>query len=64
MSILKNVEKALQGSAGQKEYDLAGALADAEKLADQYSDIQPVPYVVPIERFAGLPILGESEIKS
>ena len=63
MSILENVENALLNSADQEDYDLAGALAEAEKLADLYSDVQPVPYIVPIERFAGLPILGESEIK-
>lgn len=39
------------------------ALREAARLADLYSDIRPEPFVVPIERFVGLPILGESKIE-
>lgn len=38
------------------------ALRDAERLADLYSDVRPDPFVVPIERFVGLPILGEARL--
>jgi hypothetical protein len=35
---------------------LGAALADAERMADQYAAIKPTPYIVPIERFVGMPI--------
>jgi hypothetical protein len=35
---------------------LAGALADAERLADLYSEIKPTPFSIPIERYYGLPV--------
>lgn len=38
------------------------AIKEAERLADLYSDVRPDPYVIPIERFVGLPIRGESPL--
>ena len=60
MSLVETVKVTLQGA----EYELTDALAEAERLADEYSEIRPIPYVVPIERYVGLPILGESKIDS
>ncbi|MCF6314929.1 MAG: hypothetical protein L3J30_01275 [Marinosulfonomonas sp.] len=60
MSLVETVKVTLQGA----EYELTDALAEAERLADEYSEIRPIPYVVPIERYVGLPILGENKIDS
>jgi len=30
------------------------SISNVERLADQFADIKPVPYNVPIERFAGM----------
>jgi hypothetical protein len=32
------------------------ALKEAERLADLFAEVKPQPYVVPIQRFAGLPV--------
>lgn len=65
MSIVSTVEKLVKDSedivAALEQDD---ALNEAERLADLYADIRPEPYAVPIERFAGLPILGESKVGS
>lgn len=34
---------------------LSHALAEAERMADMFADVKPVPFVVPFERFSGLP---------
>ena len=62
MSMLETVQAVLQEATAGKQYELSDALAEAERLADEYSEINPVPYIVPIERYAGLPILGESKL--
>jgi hypothetical protein len=59
MSITGDVRKLLAHQRQPEE--LEGALCDAELLADLFSDVRPIPYIVPIERFAGLPILGEEK---
>jgi hypothetical protein len=61
MSIAKDVREALAESDQVAGFELQGALRDAEELAERFSDVKPVPYVVPIERFVGLPIIGESK---
>jgi hypothetical protein len=32
------------------------AIAEAERLADQFADVKPTPYVIPIERFVGMTV--------
>lgn len=54
MSILEQVKEALDASDIVETLDLQAALASAEKMADHFSEVKPVPYIVPIERFAGL----------
>ena len=34
---------------------LNSELAEADRLADLFSDVKPVAFIVPIERFVGLP---------
>ena len=36
---------------------------DAERLADLFSDVEPQPYIVPIQRFVGLPVFSDGEIE-
>lgn len=59
MSISSDVRKLLAEYRHPQE--LEGALRDAELLADHFSNVRPVPYIVPIERFAGLQSLGEEK---
>ena len=47
---VKSILKDIEGS----DQALPKALEEAEKLADQFADVKPVPYIVPIERFVGL----------
>lgn len=54
MSILKQVQEALANSKQEHVPELNDALVEAERLSDQFSEIKPSPYIVPIERFAGL----------
>lgn len=54
MSLTKKVLDAI--AAQQAGTTALGAVADAERLADQYADVKPTPYVVPIERFVGMAI--------
>lgn len=54
MSILEQVKEALNTSDYDDITDLQSALANAEKMADHFSEVKPIPYIVPIERFAGL----------
>lgn len=54
MSLTDKVRESL---AVQQAGDPWGdAIADAERLADQFADIKPTPYVVPIERFVGMAV--------
>lgn len=59
MNILKAVRERIQESDLPDGYELQGALAEAERMADEFDHVKPAPYVVPIERYSGLPILGE-----
>lgn len=54
MSIIEKVEAAIAKSQSAPVTP-SGALAKAERLADIYADIKPVPFIVPLERFSGLP---------
>jgi hypothetical protein len=58
MSIADAVKMKLAGVVApthESTKAMARALADAERLADMFADVKPVPFVVPFERFAGLP---------
>ena len=58
MSLKERVESILKNHANEEQnYELAKSLRHAEQLADQYSDVKPIPYNVPMERFAGLPYI-------
>lgn len=54
MILADRVRTALAASPPAISHNSA-ALAEAERLADVYADIKPVPFIVPIERFSGLP---------
>lgn len=60
MSILREVKESLDRGA-EVETDLADALKEAERLADLFKEVKPQPYVVPIERFAGLPVFDRKD---
>lgn len=38
------------------EVSLNAALLDAERLADQFANVRPTPYAVPIERYVGMTV--------
>ena len=59
MKLSETLGQTLADLAKSERLDLEGALADAERMADEFSDVNPVPYVVPIERTAGLPFKTE-----
>lgn len=61
MSILEQVREALNSSDVDENLDLQAALADAERMAEQFSEVKPVPYIVPIERFAGMTVFDRSK---
>lgn len=61
MSILEHVKEALNSSNINEDMDLQAALADAERMSDEFSEVKPVPYIVPIERFAGLAVFKASK---
>jgi hypothetical protein len=54
MNIVDKVQSAL-GRDSNNQPKNSAALAAAERLADMYADIKPIPFIVPIERFSGLP---------
>ncbi|OYU19694.1 MAG: hypothetical protein CFE34_03910 [Rhodobacteraceae bacterium PARR1] len=64
MSILVALKEALDRAPNTDTHSLQGALADAEKLADLFSEVRPQAYVVPIEKYVGLPVLGEARLAS
>ena len=64
MSILDQVKKAITSAHTDQTVGLQGALADAERMADQFSEVKPVPYIVPIERFAGMAVFKRSKVYS
>ena len=52
MGLTEQLRAAL--AANEPHNSLSGALADAERMSDQFSDVQPTPYIVPIERYVGM----------
>jgi hypothetical protein len=56
MTLRETVESLIKNlPAENPEFELSNALREAEKLADQFAEVKPVPYNIPMERFAGLP---------
>ena len=53
MSLVSEVEKTLKKSENQDRLRPSEALAAAERMADEFSDVTPELYVVPIERYIG-----------
>lgn len=54
MKLADKVQAAIDGNTDVGT--LAGALADAERMADLYAEIKPAPFSMPIERYYGLPV--------
>ncbi len=54
MKLTEKVQAAIDGNKGAGT--LEGALADAERMSDMYSEIKPTPFSIPIERYYGLPV--------
>lgn len=63
MSVLQTIREALKNAPGDVDMNLKGALADAERLADEFSQVRPKTYIVPIEKFVGLPVVGEANLQ-
>ena len=65
MSLVADVQETLR-CARDVEDSIAmdEALREAVRLADLFDEIKPEPYVVPIERFAGMPVPKSSGRKS
>ena len=56
MTLKEKVEALISSlPAKEEEHEFSDALLEAERMADQFSSVKPVPYNVPMERFAGLP---------
>lgn len=62
MSVLQILRQALENAPVDVELTLQGALADAERLADEFAEVRPQSYIVPIEKFVGLPVMGEASV--
>lgn len=60
MKIVDKVKSSLASSNTNNDVALSAALAEAERLSDIYAEIKPIPYIVPIERFAGMTTYRES----
>ncbi|MGU9977824.1 MAG: hypothetical protein ACNYNY_03960 [Candidatus Oxydemutatoraceae bacterium WSBS_2016_MAG_OTU14] len=54
MSLVKKVEDIVRNidTATKEKSD---AIENAEKLADEYKDVKPQSFCIPMERFHGLP---------
>lgn len=59
MSITEQVKRILESET--PEVDKNQALAHAEKLADIFKDVKPIPYEFPIERALGLPEFSKKD---
>jgi hypothetical protein len=63
VALAKEVTQRVQAIKDYEDtVELNAALKEAERLADLYADVKPIPFAVPIERFVGLPVVGESKI--
>ena len=49
MSLAEAVRDRLEKTPAENQTTLRGKLLEAEKLADKFSDVKPVPYILPIE---------------
>lgn len=56
MTLSEKVSHRLSTLSETAEQDRLVALAEAERLADVFADVRPVPYAVPIERFVGMAV--------
>ena len=59
MSIVDKVNELLS-SSGIPDKQNRQELIEAERLADLYSDVKPVPFIIPIERLIGSPALSQN----
>lgn len=56
MNLSDKIEEMLEELQDSDIPDMSKALIAAEQMADQYSDVEPIPYIVPIERMVGFSI--------
>ncbi len=56
MTLSEKVAHRLSTLSETTEQDRLAALSAAERLADLFADVRPVPYAVPIERFVGMAV--------
>jgi hypothetical protein len=63
MRIADEVRASLRNSDANEDADETNeALREAERLADLFSDVQPQPYVIPTQRFIGVPVQSKSDL--
>lgn len=55
MYLTERVREVQEKIRQKQAQDPDTALLQAERLADLYSDVKPVQYIVPIERLTGVP---------
>lgn len=64
MSIAQELRALLAASeATNRQHELSGALAEAERLTDLFDEVVPQPYIVPMERFAGIPVCNRDQAR-
>ena len=64
MSLVADVRETLQRAQDiEDSVAMDEALREAVRLADLFDEIKPEPYVVPIERFVGMPVPGSARRK-
>ena len=63
MSLVREVRQRLEKTR-MSTVDLDEALLEAERLSDLFREVKPQPYVVPVERFAGLPVFRRDDGRS
>jgi hypothetical protein len=56
MTLSEKVRQRISAIEETQAANLDQALAAAERLADEFAYIRPVPYAVPIERFVGMTV--------
>ncbi len=57
MSIVADVRETLDRTQDVEDFvAMDEALREAERLADMFEEVKPQSYVVPIERFVGMPV--------
>ena len=56
MSLIDQIKDLQSKPSGNADQVLSPEAAHAMKLAEQFSEIQPEPYVLPLDAMAGFPV--------